>query len=104
MKSCLLQLNLGPRHAAFMGINLGHESPSDETTICKYRHLLEAQQLGGQLIARLGTYPAPQGVKVNQSTIVNAPSSVPQVQRRIAQKVRDSEMHQTRKGKPDISA
>ena len=30
----------------FVGIDLGREPVPDETTICKFRHLLEAHQLG----------------------------------------------------------
>jgi IS5 family transposase len=34
----------------FVGIDLGREPMSDEATICKFRHLLEAYQLGEQLL------------------------------------------------------
>ena len=37
----------------FVGIDLGCEPVPDETTICKFRHLLEAHQLGEQLFARI---------------------------------------------------
>ena len=37
----------------FVGIDLGREPVPDETTICKFRHLLEAHQLGEQLFARI---------------------------------------------------
>jgi IS5 family transposase len=30
----------------FVGIDLGHEPAPDESTICKFRHLLEAHNLG----------------------------------------------------------
>jgi len=33
----------------FVGIDLGHELAPDETTVCKFRHLLEAHNLGDQL-------------------------------------------------------
>jgi len=36
----------------FVGIDLGREPVPDETTICKFLHLLEAHQLGEQLFAR----------------------------------------------------
>jgi IS5 family transposase len=36
----------------FVGIDLGREPVPDETTICKFRHRLEAHQLGEQLFAR----------------------------------------------------
>lgn len=42
----------------FVGIDLGRESVPDGTTICKFRHLLEAHGLGEQLFAHIGTYLA----------------------------------------------
>jgi len=56
----------------FVGIDLGREPVPDETTICKFRHFLEAHQLGQQLFARIGDYLAAHGLKVNHGTIVNA--------------------------------
>ena len=40
----------------FVGIDRGREPVPDETPICKFRHLLEAPQLGEQLFERIGTY------------------------------------------------
>ena len=82
----------------FVGIDLGREPAPDETTICKFRHLLEAHQLGQQLFARIRTYLAAHGLKVNRGTIVDAtiisaPSSTTN-----RTKERDPEMHQTKKG------
>jgi transposase, IS5 family len=61
-------------------MDLGRELMPDETTICKFRHRLEAHQLGAQLFARIGAYLAAHGMKVSRGTIVdatiiNAPSS-----------------------------
>src|ERR1700682_6351883 len=33
----------------FVGIDLGREPVPDETTVCKFRHLLEEHQLGGEM-------------------------------------------------------
>jgi transposase, IS5 family len=82
----------------FVGIDLGREPVPDETTICKFRHLLEAHQLGEQLFALIRTYLAEQGVQISRGTIVdatiiNAPSST-----KNRTKERDPEMHQTKKG------
>ena len=56
----------------FVGIDLGREPVPDETTICKFRHLLEAHQVGEQLFARIGAYLAKQGLQVSHGTIVDA--------------------------------
>jgi len=82
----------------FVGIDLGREPVPDETTICKFRHLLEAHQLGEQLFTRIGEYLAAQGLTVSRGTIVdatiiNAPSST-----KNRKKERDPEMRQTKKG------
>ena len=47
----------------FVGIDLGREPVPDETTICKFRHLLETHQLGQQLFARIGEYLTKQGCR-----------------------------------------
>ena len=35
---------------SFVGIDLGREPVPDETTVCKFRHLLEEHRLGGQML------------------------------------------------------
>lgn len=82
----------------FVGIDLGREAAPDETTVCKFRHLLEAHELGGQLFDRVGAYLQDQGLKVNTGTIVDATIiSAPSSTKNKEQK-RDPEMHQTKKG------
>jgi IS5 family transposase len=82
----------------FVGIDLGQEPVPDETTICKFRHLMENHNLGDQLFHLVNQYLDENGLKVNRGTIVdasiiNAPSST-----KNKKKQRDPEMHQTRKG------
>src|SRR3989304_5271686 len=57
---------------AFVGIDLGREPAPDETTVCKFRHLLEAHNLGDQLFALITTYLQEQGLKISTGTIVDA--------------------------------
>jgi IS5 family transposase len=83
---------------AFVGIDLGREPVPDETTVCKFRHLLERHDLGRVLFEAVGEYLQGQGMKIHtgtivDATIINAPSST-----RNEKKERDPEMHQTRKG------
>jgi len=82
----------------FVGIDLGREPVPDETTICKFRHLLEAHQLGEQLFARIEAYLAAQGLTVNRGTIVDATIISAPTSTKNRQKERDPEMHQTKKG------
>jgi len=82
----------------FVDIDLGREPVPDETTICKFRHLLEAHQLGEQLFARIGAYLAQQGLQVSRGTIVDATIIAAPSSTKNRQKARDPEMHQTKKG------
>ena len=82
----------------FVGIDLGHEPVPDETTVCKFRHLLERHGLGAKIFARVNVYLAQHGVKVGTGTIVDA--TILQAPSSTKNKAgeRDPEMHQTRKG------
>ena len=82
----------------FVGIDLGREPVPDETTICKFRHLLEAHKLGAQLFARIGEYLTKQGLQVNRGTIVDATIISAPSSTKNQTKERDPEMHQTKKG------
>ncbi len=82
----------------FVGIDLGAEPVPDSTTITKFRKLLNDNKLGEGLFAKVGQELQARGFKVNTGTIVDAtiigaPSST-----KNADKARDPEMHQTRKG------
>ena len=82
-----------------VGIDLGREPVPDETTICKFRHLLETHQLGQQLFARIGEYLTKQGLQVSRGTIVDATIISAPSSTKNRTKERDPEMHQTKKGK-----
>ena len=82
----------------FVGIDLGREPVPDETTICKFRHRLEAHALGKQVLATVNAHLATQGFKVTTGTIVDATiiAAPPSTKNRSGQ--RDPQMHQTKKG------
>lgn len=82
----------------FVGLDLGREPAPDETTVCRFRHLLEAHDLGRRLFEAVQRHLAEKGLKVAtgtivDATIINAPCST-----KNARKARDPEMHQTKKG------
>ena len=56
----------------FVGIDLGCESVPDETTVCKFRHLLEEHRLGGQMLEAVNLHLENQGVRITTGTIVDA--------------------------------
>ena len=87
-----------PAMRRFVGIDLGREPVPDETTMCRFRHLLEAHDLGRRLFEEVQRHLAENGLKVStgtivDATIISAPSST-----KNADKARDPEMRQTRKG------
>src|SRR5205823_6702260 len=47
----------------FVGIDLGREPAPDETTILRFRHLLESHDLGRQLFAAVSAHLQAQGLK-----------------------------------------
>src|SRR2546422_4883768 len=53
----------------FVGIDLGHEPVPDETTACKFRHLLEEKQLWGQILGTVNLHFQTPGVRNTTGTI-----------------------------------
>lgn len=82
----------------FVGIDLGREPAPDETTICKFRHLMEKHNLGDQLFHLVNQYLQENGLKVSRGTIVDATIISAPSSTKNNKKERDPEMHQTRKG------
>lgn len=83
---------------SFAGIDLGVEAAPDETTVCKFRHLLERNKLGKTLLKAVNQYLRENDIKIANGTIVDAtiigaPSSTKNKDGK-----RDPEMHQARKG------
>ena len=82
----------------FVGIDLGQEAAPDETTVCKFRHLLEEHKLGGKMLATVNRHLQKQGVRITtgtivDATIIHAPSST-----KNRDQQRDPEMRSTHKG------
>ncbi len=82
----------------FVGIDLGGEPVPEETTVCKFRHLLEEHNQE-QILGTVNLHLQSKGVRITTGTIVDAtilhaPSSTENREQQ-----RDPEMHQTRKGK-----
>jgi IS5 family transposase len=82
----------------FAGLELNEDAIPDETTILKFRRLLEKHGLAATMLATVNKHLGQQGLLLRSGTIVDAtiihaPSST-----KNRQKARDAEMHQTRKG------
>jgi transposase, IS5 family len=82
----------------FVGVDLGVAPAPDETTVLRFRHLLEKHSLGGQMLDAVNEHLESKGIKIQTGTIVDAsiihaPSST-----KNEKKQRDPAMHQTKKG------
>src|ERR1017187_4135836 len=82
----------------FVGIDLGREPAPDETTICKFRHLIEVQGLGEKLFAAVNEHLSAKGIKIGKGTIMDATIIAAPSSTKNADGTRDPEMHQTKKG------
>ena len=82
----------------FAGLSLSRGSVPDETTILNFRRLLETHGLAAKMLSAITAHLADKNLLLRagtivDATIIHAPSST-----KNAGKVRDPEMHQTRKG------
>lgn len=82
----------------FVGIDLGREAVPDETTACKFRHLLEQHQLATPLFEEVNAHLQALGIKINRGTIVDATIIAAPSSTKNKKKERDPDMHQTKKG------
>jgi IS5 family transposase len=82
----------------FVGIDLGKEPVPDETTVCKFRHLMEAHELGERLFEAIAEHLEHFGMKVTTGTIVDATIISAPTSTKNRDKQRDPEMHQAKKG------
>lgn len=77
-----------------VGIGLGNEATPDETTICKFRHLLECHRWGKKPLTVVNEYLPKNGLRATNGTIVDATiMSAPRSTKNQDGK-RDPDMHQ----------
>jgi IS5 family transposase len=83
----------------FAGIELmGHDIP-DETTILRFRHLLEEHHLTEQIFAEIRSLLEEKRLLLKSGTIVDATIIAAPPSTKNAEGARDPEMHQARKGR-----
>jgi IS5 family transposase len=87
-----------PVFREFCGFDLGRERIPDATTLLNFRHLLEENDFGKEMFARVGALLQANGVKVSGGTIVDATLIAAPPSTKNEEKARDPEMHQTKKG------
>ena len=86
-----------PLYRRFAGLDGAARMP-DETTILRFRHLLEKHALAPQVLAAINTGLAQQGLMLKTGTIVDATIIAASSSTKNEEGERDPEMHQTKKG------
>ena len=82
----------------FCEFDLGNERIPDATTLMNFRHLLEQNNLGSAMFAKVGALLFANGMKLSGGTIVDATIIAAPSSTKNEDKARDPEMRQTKKG------
>jgi IS5 family transposase len=82
----------------FAGIELAEDDIPDESTILRFRHLLEEHKLTERMFAEIRTLLEQKRLLLKSGTIVDATIIEAPTSTKNAQEKRDPEMHQTKKG------
>ena len=82
----------------FARVELGEDTVPDESTILRFRHLLEAHQLTAEMFTAVRTLLEEKRLLLKAGTIVDATILAAPSSTKNATGTRDPEMHQTRKG------
>lgn len=81
----------------FLGFDCFGGAIPDESSICRFRHLLEDHGLSQKILTAVNTHLAGHGLVLKAGTIVDATLLQAPVSKKNAQKQRDGEMSSTRK-------
>jgi transposase, IS5 family len=83
----------------FAGVELGDDTVPDESTILRFRHLLEQHQLTAAMFAAVREHLEARRLLLKAGTIVDATIIAAPSSTKNATQTRDPEMRQTKKGK-----
>ena len=87
-----------PLYCQFTSLDAGITRLPDESTILRFRHLLEEHNLSIQLMATINATLATKGLMLKTGTVVDATLIAAPSSTKNSRGERDPEMHQTRKG------
>jgi IS5 family transposase len=82
----------------FVCVDLGIAPAPDETTILRFRHMLERNELGGLMLETVNLHLEAKGIRIATGTIVDATIIAAPSSTKNASGERDPEMHSTMKG------
>lgn len=87
-----------PMFREFTGLDMGEENVPDESTILRFRHLLEKHQLNLQILATVNATLTAKGLLLKSGTVIDATLIAAPSSTKNSSGERDPEMHQTKKG------
>jgi transposase, IS5 family len=82
----------------FAGLDVGEDHLPDESTILRFRHMLEAHNLSIQILATVNATLSAKGLLLKQGTVVDATLIAAPSSTKNSSGERDPQMHQTKKG------
>ena len=91
------ELHERPMYRRFVGLDGAARLP-DETTVLRFRHLLEKHELAPQVLAIINAGLTQQGLMLKTGTVVDASIIAAPSSTKNKDGQRDPEMHQTKKG------
>jgi IS5 family transposase len=87
-----------PMFRVFVGLDAGEDNLPDESTILRFRHLLEEHSLSLQIMAAINATLAARGLMLKSGTVVDATLIAAPSSTKNKDGQRDPEMHQSKKG------
>ena len=87
-----------PLYCRFARIDLAVDTVPDETTICKFRHLLERHQLADAFLSEINAELSARGLLLKKGTVVDATLIAAPPSTKNKERKRDPEMSSTKKG------
>jgi IS5 family transposase len=87
-----------PMFREFAGLDMGQDLLPDESTILRFRRLLETHHLSLQILATVNAMLTAKGLLLKQGTVVDATLIAAPSSTKNSTGTRDPEMHQTKKG------
>lgn len=87
-----------PMFREFAGLDMGQDHLPDESTILRFRHLLEANDLSVQILATVNAMLTAKGLLLREGSVIDATLMAAPCSTKNSTGKRDPEMHQTKKG------
>ena len=87
-----------PMFREFAGLDVGEDHLPDESTILRFRHMLETHNLSIQILATVNATLTAKGLLLKQGTVIDATLIAAPSSTKNSTGTRDPEMHQTKKG------